>query len=130
MSTRFISFEQFVQERIQYLTERGKFVYFDGKRYDPVNHFPLKEYEVWMEGYSTTGEHQKAHLVGRVKARNFAQACHKLMCQNKLAEIDRENASGSTGYKDYGRWDYDPGRLSVWGMKLHWNEEMARRAFG
>ena len=58
----------------------------------PINHHTeLKEYEVWMEGLRATGDSAKAHLVGKAKARNFGQACHIVMCEDKLKFIKEEN---------------------------------------
>ncbi len=97
----------------------------------PINHFPeLREYEVWMEGYAATGESEGASLVGKVKARNFAQACHILMCKQQLERIERENQPSHKGYSTPGRWDYDPSSLTYWGCRLYWSEDLAKKSFG
>lgn len=97
----------------------------------PVNHYPeLQEYEVWMPGYQATGDSANAHLVGKVKARNFAQACHILMCKQKLENIEKENALYNRDYVTSGRWDYDPSTLSYGACPLYRSEELARKSFG
>jgi len=37
----------------------------------------MKEFEVWMEGYVTTGERGKHRLVGKYEADSFPEACKK-----------------------------------------------------
>lgn len=97
----------------------------------PINHHPeLKEYEVWMEGYGAIEEGSKACLIGKAKARNFAQACHIVMSEENLKNIKRENRPDYKGYPSLGRWDYDPKRLSFWACKLYWSEELARKIYG
>lgn len=97
----------------------------------PVNHHPeLKEYEVWMEGYAATGESGCAHLVGKTFARNFAQACHIVMCKRFLEWADKENKPSYKQYCTPGRWDYDPRNLSSWGCKLYWSQELASKTYG
>jgi len=97
----------------------------------PVNHHPeLKEYEVWMSGFAATGQSAEAHLVGKAKARNFAQACHILMCREKLEWIEKENDPNYKEYATPGRWDYNPRDFTYWGCSLHWDEKIARKPFG
>jgi hypothetical protein len=76
-----------------------------------------KEYDVWMEGYSATGERDVAKFMGSYNAKSFAHACHICMCLYYL-KIGQE------------RWDYDPKTLSYWGMRLFENEVDARKSFG
>lgn len=99
---------------------------------EPVNHFPkLKKYSVWMEGFNlSNGQNSGAKMLGEVKARNFAQACHLLMCRDYIESNMAENAKGFKGEAGIGRWDYDPSRLQFWGCNLHWSEELAKRTFG
>ena len=90
----------------------------------PIDHYPqLKEYEVWMEGYAATGESDSATLIGTARARNFAQACHIVMCNKYLSNYKLERHAP-------GRWDYDPSKLSYWGCQLFWNEKLAKKTFG
>ena len=69
----------------------------------------MKSYDVWMEGYSATGDYAPAHHVGRVAADSFKEACIKLL-----------NADSS----------FDEERLNSWGCKLFDNEADARAGFG
>ena len=93
----------------------------------PINHFPeLKEYEVWIEGYYTKGESEEASMLGKVKARNFAQACHILMCKSYLEWMEKENQPIYKGYSTSGKWDYNPNRLTYLGCGLYWSEKLAR----
>lgn len=83
------SFGEFENYYLQSIREtRADTIYYTGKsgveeKLPPINHFPeLKEYEIWEEGYAATGESGTAHLVGKVMARNFGQACHIVMCKS------------------------------------------------
>jgi hypothetical protein len=97
----------------------------------PINHFPeLKEYEVWSEGWAATGGSGGATLMGKAKARNFAQACHIVMCKSHLEFTEKENDHNYKEYSTPGRWDYDPSRLSYWGCRFFWNKELASKSFG
>lgn len=96
-----------------------------------VDHFPeLKEYEVWAEGYAATGERSGATLQGTAFARNFAQACDIVMCQNRLHRVAIDNHPNNKEYYSPRKWDYDPHRLSIWGCGLYWSKELASRSFG
>lgn len=131
------SWEEFEAFYIRYLREKlADTIYYTDqggteKVLKPINHHPeLMEYEVWMEGYAATGESGGATLIGKAKARNFAQACHIVAATNHLEWIAKENAPDYKEYSTPGRWDYDPSNLSIWGCKLYWSEEIARKAFG
>jgi len=92
-----------------------------------TNHFPeLKEYEIWMEGYSITGQSEEAKMLGKVKARSFAQACHILMCKDHLDWMEKINQPTFKEFANPNRWDYDPSRLTYWGCGLYWSEKLAR----
>ena len=127
------SIEEYEEYYLRDLSERCAYInyYIDKEGVEreirPINHFPeLKEYEVWIEGYCTKGESEEASMLGKVKARNFAQACHILMCKLYLLWIKKENQSTYVGYSIPGRWAYDPSRLTFWGCGLYWSEELAR----
>jgi hypothetical protein len=92
--------------------------------------FPLKEYEVWMQGYAATGQSAKAQFIGKVEARSFKQACHILMCQDYLKNHTSENLRAPNQWIDPDRWDYDPDSCSYWGCKLFDNETDARKTYG
>jgi hypothetical protein len=96
-----------------------------------IDHHPqLKEYEVWIEGYAATGERSGATLLGKAMARNFAQACDIVMCQQRLEWITKVNDPSYAEYNPPNRWSYDPHKLSDWGCDLFWSEELARKSFG
>lgn len=130
------SFEEYETFKIQYLCEKGNFVYHtyeNGKevKFDAVNHHPeLKEYEIWMEGYAATGERGYANKCATIRARNFAQAVHIYECINYLKRAEKINDPTYKEYVDAGRWDYEPNRLSNWACKYYWSEELARKSFG
>lgn len=66
---------------------------------------------VWMEGYSCTGNHCDAQLVGTVEAEDFADACNKLALQNPERSWNDDNTA-------------------IWGCRLFDNETDARKGFG
>jgi len=68
-----------------------------------------KRWGVWVEGYSTTGDCDRAQLVGEVQADSFESACKELLSGNSC---------------------FDPNKLTLWGCKLFDNETDARKAFG
>lgn len=113
-------------DRIYYTDRNG-----NKTEIDHIDHFPeLKEYQVWSEGYSATGEHSGASLVGTAKARNFAHACDIVMCLHRLKWINEINNPDYTEYIGGHRWSYNPRELSDWACKLFWNETHARKSFG
>jgi len=73
-------------------------------------------FEVWSEGYSVTGGHGTAYLIGTVAASTFPEACAKATSQARAAG------------KDYG--EFNPDRLTVWGCRLFPTEIEARKSFG
>ena len=113
-------------DRVYYTDEYNRETYIDAVDNHPI----LKEYEVWSEGYAATGEDGGAYLVGKVYARNFAQACHIVMCKDYIKHVDIENKSSNNDYCTPSRWDYNPNELSCWGCSLYWSEELARKNFG
>ena len=130
------SIEEFEEYYLQEHAEKGRPNYYtnnEGKErfVKAIDHFPeLKEYEVWSEGYAATGNQGTAHLHGKAKARNFAQACHIVMCTEYLKKIEVDNNPVNTKYVDAERWDYDPNNYSYWGCALYWSEDLASKSFG
>ena len=125
------SFEEYEEYYLRDLSERlSQTNYYTNKEgiertIPPIDQ--LKEYDVWAEGYTLTGYSQKASWIGKVKARNFAQACHIVMCRKYLEEIEIKNGPTYGKFPESGRWDYDPDRLTYWGCKLFWSEELANK---
>lgn len=128
--------DKFEEFYLLYLREKGNYVYYwpaqgDRIQLPQINHHPeLKEYEIWMTGYRATGESSTASLLGKIKARNFAQACHIYYCQNFLKSQEEYNNPNYKQYIDTARWDYDGNSLSIWACSLYWSEEIARKTFG
>lgn len=79
----------------------------------------MKEYEVWMEGYAATGEHQRASFEGKVMANSFDEACIKLLGDR----LDKDEKQPD-GYRRY------PDNFCVWACTLYDNEADARKGFG
>src|SRR6185369_9559955 len=48
-----------------------------------------REYEVWTEGYSATGEHGTASFEGKILAKNFDEACVKILGE-RLDKDDKQ----------------------------------------
>ena len=73
----------------------------------------MKDWEVWSEGYTATGECGTAMFHGVDRAETFQQAIE--------AWLD----------EDISRWKlYNPDRLTFWGCKFYDNEKDARAFFG
>lgn len=127
-------FEEYYLRRIsETMAHRNYYTDRDGveRQIDFIDHHPtLKEYEVWCEGYAATGERSGATLLGKVLARNFAQACDTIMCKQHLAYIEQDNLPDNKEYCPPRTWDYNPQRLTVWGCRLYWDEMLARKSFG
>lgn len=73
---------------------------------------PLREWDIWMEGYSATGEHGTAHKVATVTARTFRSACKKWAAKTDQPSLFNERS------------------LSYWSCGLYDNEADARKTFG
>lgn len=75
-----------------------------------------REFEVWVEGYQATGEHNTAHLVGKAMGYSFRDAVHNLK-----ATFDPKTTRD---------WSIDGPVMNIWGCTLYDNETDARKAFG
>lgn len=125
--------EYYLQEISERLEDTNYYTDRNGNevKIPPINHHPkLKKYEIWIEGYISIGEGGTVQLIGKTKARNFAQACHIIMCEKYLEQIEKNNQSDYNGYVTPGRWDYNPDKLTYWGCRLYWNEELATKIYG
>lgn len=98
------------------------------RKVPPICHYPLKEYQVWMEGYADNGGRDGARLWGTVDARNFAEACHKVACVKYLTQLEELEAKEEA--HELSRFDYDAKRLTYWGCGLYWSQELAAQSFG
>jgi hypothetical protein len=72
----------------------------------------MKEWEIWSEGYITTGEHGLATFEGRANGETFEEACINLLGD----KLDK-NKDGSP-------------KLSIWACRLFPTEHEARASFG
>lgn len=71
-----------------------------------------RAFDIWCEGYSATGEHAPAWLLGAAVAETFADACRKWAQQCEAPHL------------------FDPEALTYCGCRLFDNEADARRSFG
>lgn len=77
----------------------------------------VKEFQIWVEGYSCTGEHQGAKFLGTSEGTDFNAAVRKFIFKDNLDFDDI-------------KYNEDGGFWTRWGCRLHDNEKDARRAFG
>lgn len=73
----------------------------------------MKEYSVWVEGYSATGGHAPAQYLGVQTAETFKDAVIQALRANK--------------------WEmkyFNEEQLTFWGCKFYDNEAKARANFG
>lgn len=79
----------------------------------------MKEWQIWIEGSGgwsgTEGKDTSARLVGAVSARTFQEACDEYFRRDPLCWVN--TAEGRQYYHNY-----DPKKLTYWGLKLHDNE--------
>lgn len=71
-------------------------------------------FEVWMEGFSATGDYASAQCQGSFKGHTFQEACIAWVNTLELSQ----------------QLYYNSERNSYWGCKLFDNEIDARRSFG
>lgn len=74
----------------------------------------LREWEVWQEGYASTGNSSGHVFLGRASAHTFANACLRVI---KEPHPDLEQ-------------QYDARKNTVWGCRLFDNASDAARSFG
>ena len=74
----------------------------------------MKEFEIWIEGYSATGESAPAMFIGKCVASTFKEACETFIDdkgQNLPLDVNRQHPS-------------------IWCCRLFDNEQDARKSFG
>jgi hypothetical protein len=77
---------------------------------DPVEE--TKTFDIWCEGYSVTGQEEKARKVAeRVEGETFVDACW-------------------SWFKSHSDLHYDPEQNTAWGCQLFPTEAEARKSFG
>ncbi|EDW8957589.1 hypothetical protein AVF70_001012 [Salmonella enterica subsp. enterica] len=70
------------------------------------------KYQVWSEGYESTGNSGDAKLLGEVEADDFASACEVLFKESNRSQY------------------FDRHRLTYWGCRLLDNKKDASKEFG
>lgn len=88
----------------------------------------MTEYEIWIEGFAATGQHQKAHLIGKSKGNTFKEACENFRHPEDIMKYDGTEVLVKKGTPL--SLDEDREAPSIWACKLHDNEQDARKAFG
>jgi len=75
---------------------------------------PIKTFQVWSEGYSTTGQYSDATFHGEFSGKTFREAVEKfkLTCSREAQRT------------------IDLDRMTYWGSKFFNNEQDARKRFG
>ena len=94
------------------ITEVEIFINKQGKRMNKQTTF-----EIWCEGYSATGEHGTAHLIGTGIGETFDDAVRDYMSKNSKHGIEEDENNKRS------RW-------SIWACRLFDNETDARKSFG
>lgn len=86
-----------------------------------------KEYSIWMEGFSATGQQQGAQLIGQVEASSFDEAVQIYIERNPTAkiELNKRNKYISDEY-----YDKRCSNWNIWGCNLFDNELDARKSYG
>lgn len=79
----------------------------------------MKEFEIWIEGFSATGESSPATFHGKESGNTFEEACIKKV--GRMLDKDENQPDG------YRRLE---GRLCAWACRCFDNETDARKSFG
>lgn len=99
----------------------------------------MKEFEIWIEGYSVTGNSSPASCIGKAMGEDFNDAC-----RNFRYREDMKNPYGDNYFHRKGdplnldKSDTEPdglrksrvGTYSIWACALFDNESDARKSFG
>lgn len=73
-----------------------------------------REFDIWVEGYSATGEQSPARYLGKARGYNFRSAC----------------AAYHDSLDEHKRKDWNKERTAIWGCRLFHTEADARKSFG
>ena len=71
----------------------------------------MQEYQIWVEGYSVTGNSSGAQMIGTAQGNSFLEAL-------------------STVEDKHGIKYLEDGTPNIWGCRLYDNHEQAARSFG
>lgn len=86
-----------------------------------------REFEIWMEGYSATGEQSTAQMIGKGFGCTFDEAVRDYMSKNPGHGI-RENTRGMYMSEEY--YQNRRSNWNIWACNLFDNEADARKSFG
>ena len=84
-----------------------------------LSHAVIKPWQIWSEGFQTSGESSTAKLLDTIEATSFDEAVEKYATKQYPNEKDRNYWFKNTN----GTW-------SFWGCRLYDNEIDARKSFG
>lgn len=119
----------FLEEIAERITE--KVVYTKGDKtviLEPADHYPsLKTYSIFEAGYIQGDTTTEPIFLGSVKARNFAQACHILMCKKYLEAAELKNDTDQPEGSEPFYFRYDPIYLTFRDNKLCSSIESAKK---
>jgi hypothetical protein len=87
----------------------------------------MKLYEIWMEGYSATGEYGTASKIGTGTGNTFDEAVLDYMKKNPDHGIKRNTRERYISDKAY---EERRSNWNIWACSLFDNEKDARKSFG
>jgi len=98
----------------------------------------MKEWEIWIEGYSITGNSAEASLIGKAFGETFEEACRNFEQPENIMRVwpmpNEDPILTHKGEKLKLDLNKDGslrnGRPSIWACKLFDNEADARKSFG
>lgn len=96
----------------------------------------MKEFEIWLEGYFSTGESSSACFLGKSMGETFDEACINFRQEGIPIELDKKpdgtyRRGSYRGDKIQGEEKENKvGNYSIWACQLFDNETDARKLFG
>lgn len=94
----------------------------------------MKEWEIWMEGYSATGEHAGASFNGKFEGDTFDEAVENYLSKRETTDWPDIRQYYRKGEKFLPRNSEGVMKIvtkhSIWACQLFNNEVDARKSFG
>lgn len=87
----------------------------------------MREFEIWVEGYSAMEEHSKAHMIGTGTGNDFDEAVKDFMYRNPDSGIEENSRSR---YLSTEAFNNRKSNWHIWGCNLYSSEKDARESFG
>ena len=87
----------------------------------------MKIFEIWMEGYSATGERGVAQMIGKGEGETFDDAVKDYMSKNPKHGIEENKR---TSYRTQEYYDNRDSNWNIWACNLYDNHADAAKAFG